>query len=205
MGSERNDSGGGAYVAGTLKGEPCKEFVIQPPPKKGIGTAKSFGAKLTDLDLIEEACAYYISEVSEVLRAQKSCATYVHVFIVTNYHSNVDKQYSNKRTVTLDIPTNDTFKLISAARKALIEIYKPGYRYKKVGVDLTGIIPQEYVQGNLFHQPSKLNNEKLIKTFDAINRKFGKATISSGLVGTRIDQWELIKKRTKPTFYYAMG
>src|SRR5690606_37528480 len=139
-----------------LRGEPCKEFVTQPPPKKGIGTAKSFGIKLPDLERIEEACAYYISEVSEILRAQKSCATYVHVFIVTNYHSNVDRQYSNKRTVTLDIPTNDTFKLISAARKALGEIYKPGYRYKKVGVDLSGIIPQDYVQGNLFHQPSKL-------------------------------------------------
>lgn len=177
-----------------LKGEPCNEFVTQPPPKKGIGTAKSFGIKLPDLERIEEACAYYISEVSEVLRAQKSCATYVQVFIVTNYHSNVDQQYSNSRTITLDIPTNDTFKLISAARKALIEIYKPGYRYKKVGVNLTGIIPQDYVQGNLFHQPSTLNNEKLIKTFDAINRKFGKATISSGLVGTRVNEWELIKK-----------
>lgn len=183
-----------------LRGEPCKEFVTQPPPKKGIGTAKSFGIKLPDLERIEEACAYYISEVSEILRAQKSCATYVHVFIVTNYHSNVDRQYSNKRTVTLDIPTNDTFKLISAARKALGEIYKPGYRYKKVGVDLSGIIPQDYVQGNLFHQPSKLNNGNLIKTFDAINRKFGKATISSGLVGTRVEEWELIKKVRSPRY-----
>lgn len=183
-----------------LKGERCKEFVMLPPPKKGIGTAKSFGVKLTDLGLIEEACAYYISEVSEVLRAQKSCATYVQVFIITNYHSNVDQQYSNSRTITLDIPTNDTFKLISAARKALIEIYKPGYRYKKVGVNLTGIIPQDYVQGNLFHQPSTLNNEKLIKTFDAINRKFGKATISSGLVGTRVEKWELIKKERSPRY-----
>lgn len=188
-----------------LKGEPCKEFVMLPPPKKGIGTAKSFGVKLTDLGLIEEACAYYISEVSEVLRAQKSCATYVQVFIITNYHSNVDQQYSNSRTITLDIPTNDTFKLISAARKALIEIYKPGYRYKKVGVNLTGIIPQDYVQGNLFHQPSTLNNEKLIKTFDAINRKFGKATISSGLVGTRVNEWELIKKERSSRFTTQWG
>lgn len=188
-----------------LRGEPCMEFVTQPPPKKGIGTAKSFGRKLPDLERIEEACAYYISEVSEVLRAQKSCATYVQVFIITNYHSDVDKQYSNSRTVTMEIPTNDTFKLISAARKALVEIYKPGYRYKKVGVNLSGIIPQDYVQGNLFHQPSKLNNEKLIKTFDAINRKFGKATISSGLVGTRIIEWELIKKERSPRYTTQWG
>ncbi len=188
-----------------LKGESCTEFVTQPPPKKGIGTAKSFGIKLPDLERIEEACAYYISEVSEVLRAQKSCATHIQVFIVTNYHSNVDKQYSNSLTITLDIPTNDTFKLISAARKALIAIYKPGYRYKKVGVNLTGIIPQDYIQGNLFHQPSKLNNPRLIETFDAINQKFGKATISSGLVGTRVSEWELIKKERSSRYTTQWG
>lgn len=189
-----------------LRGEPCNEFITQPPPKKGIGTAKSFGVKLSDLERIEEACAYYISEVSEILRAQKSCATFVQVFVMTNYFSNLDKQYSNSRTVTLVVPTNDTFKLISAARKALLAIYKPGYQYKKVGVNLTGIIPQEHVQGNLFHQPlsgrqvSKLNNIELIETFDAINQKFGKATISSGLVGTRVAEWELIKKERSPRY-----
>ena len=188
-----------------LRGEPCNELVTGPPPKKGIGTAKSFGIKLPDLERIEEACAYYISEVSEILRAQKSCATYIQVFIVTNHFSDLDKQYSNSRTVTLEVPTNDTFKLISAARKALVEIYKSGYRYKKVGVNLTGIIPQDYVQGNLFHQPSKLNNNSLIKTFDAINRKFGKATISSGLVGTRVKEWELIKKERSPRYTTQWG
>ncbi len=183
-----------------MQGEPCIEMVGLPKPKKGIGTAKSFGIKLEDLERIEEACSYYISEVSEVLRAQKSCATFLQVFIITNYHSNVDKQYSNSRTVTLEVPTNDTFKLILAGRQALRAIYKSGYRYKKVGVNLSGIIPQEYVQGNLFYQPLKLNKEKMMETVDAINRKFGKSTVFSGLVGTRVNEWELIKKERSPRF-----
>ena len=183
-----------------LRGEPCIEFTETPKPKKGIGTAKSFGKKLEDLTLIEEACAYYISEVSEVLRAQNSCATYIQVFVHTNYHSNVDKQYSNSITVTMPIPTNDTFRLISEARKALHEIYKPGYRYKKVGVNLSGIIPQEYVQGNLFHQPSKLNNRELIQIFDKLNTKYGKSTVASAMTGTRKEKWELIKKERSPRY-----
>ncbi|UAB80372.1 Y-family DNA polymerase [Marixanthomonas sp. SCSIO 43207] len=183
-----------------LRGESCITFTVAPKPKKGIGTAKSFGKKLERLDLIEEACAYYISEVSEVLRAQNSCATYIQVFVHTNYHSNVDKQYANSITVTMPIPTNDTFQLISEARKALHEIYKPGYRYKKVGVNLSGIIPQEYVQGNLFQQPSKLNNKELIKTFDKINKKYGKSTVASAMTGTRKEEWELIKKERSPRY-----
>ncbi len=183
-----------------MRGESCLEFTVIPKPKKGIGTAKSFGQKLRDLGRIEEACAYYISEVSEVLRAQRSCATYVQVFVHTNYHSNVDEQYSNSKTVTMAIPTNDTFALIIEARKALRLIYKPGYRYKKVGVCLSGIIPQEYVQGNLFHQPSGLNKNELIRAFDRINNKYGKSTVSSAMIGTRINEWELIKKERSPRY-----
>lgn len=183
-----------------LRGEPCMEMQEIPSPKKGIGTAKSFGQKLEDLERIEEACAYYISEVSEVLRAQKSCATYVQVFLHTNYHSNVDKQYSNSRTLSVEIPTNDTFELISIARKALLAIYKPGYRYKKVGVNLSGIIPQKYVQGNLFRKPSKINKTELFSLLDSINGKHGKSTVGSAMIGTRISEWELIKKERSPRY-----
>lgn len=176
-----------------LRGESCIEFSILPKKKKAIGTAKSFGIKLKDLERIEEACAYYISEVAEVLRAQKSCATYIQVFVQTNYFSNSDKQYSNSKTVTMPVPTNDTFALIKEARKALHLIYKPGYRYKKVGVNLTGLIPQEYVQGNLF-LPPKLSDKNLIATFDKLNNKFGKCTVASAMIGTRVSEWELVKK-----------
>lgn len=176
-----------------LKGESCIAFAEMPKPKKAVGTAKSFGQKLEDLERIEEACAYYIAEVSEVLRTQKSCATYLQVFVTTNHFSNRDQQYSDSKTVTLPIPTNDPFVLTTEARKALHLIYRKGYRYKKVGVNLTGLIPQEYVQGNLFAQPNP-KSSKVVAVLDAINQKFGKSTVSSGLVGTRISEWELVKR-----------
>ncbi|MEZ4794849.1 MAG: Y-family DNA polymerase [Flavobacteriaceae bacterium] len=183
-----------------LRGEPCMDFTIQPKSKKAIGTAKSFGQKLEDLERMEEACAYYISEVAEVLRTQKSCASYLQVFVHTNYHSKVDRQYSKSIVVTLPVPTNNTFSLIVEARKALQRIYVSGYRYKKVGVNLYGIIPQQFVQGNLFEPPLCAGKSTLMQTVDAINNKFGKSTVSSGLVGTRINEWELIKKERSPRY-----
>ncbi|HEA29389.1 MAG TPA: Y-family DNA polymerase [Leeuwenhoekiella sp.] len=183
-----------------LRGEPCKILDETPKPKKGIGTAKSFGKKLKDLGLIEEACSYYISEVSELMRTQKSCASFVQVYVTTNYHSAIDKQYSNSLTVTLSVPTNNTFILIAEAKKALKALYKPGYSYKKVGVCLSGIIPQGYVQGNLFQQNHKIDNEKLTQTIDILNSKYGKSTVFSGAVGTRVEQWELIKEDRSPRY-----
>lgn len=183
-----------------LQGEQAMQLGEMPKPKKGIGTAKSFGKKLEDLSLIEEACAYYISEVSEVLRSQQSCASYLQVFIHTNYHSNTDKQYANSITVTLPVPTHNTFVLIAEAKKALHAIYKPGYRYKKVGVCLSGIIPQQYVQGNLFIEPLKIDNQKLIHTVDALNEKYGKSKVMSALVGKRKKTWELVKNDRSPRY-----
>lgn len=175
-----------------LRGVSCMELTTFPKPKKAIGTAKSFGQKLEDLERIEEASAYYIMEVSEVLRAQKSCATYLQVYVTTNYHSNKDKQYENSVTVTLPVPTNDTFTLIRAARKALRLIYKSGYRYKKVAVNLTGLIPQDYVQGNLFFSNDD-RFKNIANLLDKMNHKFGKAKVVSAMIGTRIEEWELIK------------
>lgn len=188
-----------------LCGESCIEFATIPQPKKGIGTAKSFGKRLEDLDIIEEACAYYISEVSEVLRAQNSCASYVQVFVHTNYHSKTDRQYSKSCTVTLPVPTNNTFVLVAEARSALRKIYRKGFRYKKVGVNLSGIIPQEYVQGNLFEQPTKISSPVLMQTFDRINNKYGKATVASALTGTRKEEWELIKKQRSSRYTTQWG
>ena len=183
-----------------LRGESCMDMIEIPKPKKGIGTAKSFGRKLESLDLIEEACSYYISEVAEVLRAQKTCAMYLQVFLHTSSFSTYDKQYRNAQTVTLAIPTNNTFTLVKEARKILKAIYKPGYRYKKVGVQLTGIIPEAYVQGNLFETPKTAEHKKLMELFDTLNCKYGKGKVFSGLTGTRMKEWELIKADRSPRF-----
>jgi len=182
-----------------LNGKSCLNIVEMPKPKKGIGTAKSFGKILEDLRLIEEACAYYISEVAEVLRAQQSCANYVQVFLHTNFFSKRDKQYANSITMTLPVATNDTFQLIVAAKDGLYRIYKPGFKYKKVGVCLSGILPESYVQGNLFYLPKKNTNE-LLKIFDKINHKYGKATVYSAQCGSRKKEWQLIQEERGPRY-----
>ncbi|MEX0997428.1 MAG: Y-family DNA polymerase [Flavobacteriaceae bacterium] len=189
----------GLRIWDELNGRPCLGIQELPKPKKGIGTAKSFGKPLEDLSLIEEACAYYISEVAEVLRAQKSCANYINVFLHTNRFSVKDAQYANSITITLPVATNDTLSLIAAAKKALYQIYKPGYRFKKVGVNLLGIIPQEFVQGNLFY-PEKKNVQALMDVFDRLNYKYGKAKVYSALCGNRKKEWQLIQEERGPRY-----
>ena len=133
------------------------------------------------------------------MRNQNCCANYLQIFLQTNYHSERDKQYHKSITVTLEVPTNNTFILNAEGKKALHKIFKPGYRYKKVGVCLSGIVPKEYVQTNLF----ATTDEKigLMEAFDRINQKFGKTTLAPALMDARkVKQWELIKNERSPRY-----
>ncbi|MDO1502001.1 Y-family DNA polymerase [Winogradskyella maritima] len=183
-----------------LNNSPCLDLKTQTDPKKGIGTAKSFGYKLEDFGLIEEACSYYVAEVADLLRQQKSAASQIEVFLTTNYHSEFDNQYHNKIILSLDQPTNSTITLTQIALKGLRRIYRPGYRYKKVGVNLFHLVPDGTIQLGLFEQSKKSEDKGLTKTIDLLNSKFGKNKIKLATVGNREKQWALIKEHRSPRY-----
>lgn len=183
-----------------LNNVPCLQLTSFPNEKKGIGTAKSFGFKLTDLGLIEEACSSYVAEVADLLRQQHSAASKMEVFLQTNQHSAIDKQYYNKIVITLDTPTDSTAKLTKEALKALRKIYKPGYRYKKVGVNLTQLVHKNTIQTNLFNSPHKTESPAITHVMDYLNSKYGKNKIKLATVGNRDKEWALIKEHRSPRY-----
>ena len=188
-----------------LNNIPCLELETEASAKKGIGTAKSFGYKLTDYSLIEEACSYYVAEVADLLRQQKSLASQIEVSLQTNQHSSIDKQYRNKIYMNLDTPTDSTLKLTKEALKGLRQIYKNGYRYKKVGVNLTQLVHQNEVQTNLFANPHKSESECITRVIDNLNSKFGKNKIKVATVGNRTKEWALIKEHRSPRYTTQWG
>ena len=67
-------------------------------------------------------------------------------------------------------------------------------------MNLTGIIPEAYVQGNLFESPKVTEHKKLMELFDELNCKYGKGKVFSALTGTRKQEWELIKEERSPRY-----
>ncbi|WP_052184279.1 Y-family DNA polymerase [Psychroserpens sp. Hel_I_66] len=178
----------------------CLTLNTELTAKKGIGTAKSFGYKLTDYTLIEEACSYYVAEVADLLRQQKSAASQIEIFLQTNYHSNTDKQYHNKIILTLSKPTNSTIALTQKALVGLKAIFKEGYRYKKVGVNLLGLVPETEIQMSLFDTCSKIEGKDITNVIDSLNSKFGKNKVKLATVGNREKEWALIKEHRSPRY-----
>lgn len=183
-----------------LNNESCLQMVSLPQAKQGIGTAKSFGKKLSDYSLIEEACSYYVAEVADLLRQQKSAATQIEISLQTNYFSASDQQYRNRILITLNTPTNSTITLTKEALKGLKKIYRPGFRYKKVGVNLSHLVPDDQIQTSLFEVKSKIEDHEITQVMDALNNKFGKNMVKLGTVGTREKEWALIKEHRSPRY-----
>jgi DNA polymerase V len=167
-----------------LRGQSCIQVEADQPAKKSIISSKSFGYKVTRLVDMKEAVASFIARASEKLREEKEIATFVTVSITTNYFRKDDKQYANSLTLALPQPTHYTPTLIQTALKALDYIYKPGYKYKKATVILTGLLNEDIIQENLFHpvQNSK-KEQQLMSALDNLNHEFGSGTVQFAAQG----------------------
>jgi len=183
-----------------LNDEPCLELKNLPDSKKGIGTAKSFGKRLTDYSLIEEACSYYVAEVADLLRQQKSSAGKIEISLRTNRFSQTDQQYNPHISIVLDKPSNCTIYLTKKSLEGLKKIFKPGFRYKKVGVNLVDLVPDHLIQASLFDDPLHDKHKSITNVIDNINDKFGKNKIKVASVGDREDDWALIKEHRSPRY-----
>ena len=115
------------------------------------------------------------------LRDQNTAAQKLHVFLQTNPHRTQDQQYLRSITLDLAVPCSDNASIIKAALRGLDLIFHPGYNYKKVGIIVMDLVPDNTVQSAMFHSNNLHRVKSLMKTIDDINRTKGKETIRMGI------------------------
>jgi DNA polymerase V len=182
-----------------LKGIPCIQLEDEPPAKKNICVARSFGQLLHKKEDIQEALAHYTSICSRKLRLQDSCTGHINVFIQTNNFRTQDPQYFRSIDVKLPVATNSTAELLHYAMYALDKIYRSGYNFKKVGINLMDLVPMEQVQLGMFDQRNREKDGKLSGMLDRINRRFGKDIVRFARQGYE-RKWRLRQEQLSP-FY----
>jgi len=183
-----------------LNGIVCIELEEMAPPKQQIVSSRSFGVHVTDLESLQESITLYMSRAAEKLRRQHSYAGSVHVFIRTSPFNEKEPYYANALTIPLPSPTDDTFKLVRAALWGLRRIYKLGYRYQKAGVMLSGLVPAEGCQTDLFSPVSRDNKSlNLMAVMDLINCSMGRHTLKLGSEGFR-QPWRMKQGNKSPCY-----
>ena len=187
----------GSRTQKELKGTSCLELELVASAKKGICTSRSFGKMVTEYEILAEAVSNFAAACSLKLRNQKSCANFITVFVLTNRFKD-EPQYNRSKTITLPVASNSSPELIYFAIIGLKKIFASNYRYKKAGVIVTGIIPEEQRQTDLFN-PGNPKMDLLMKTFDKINREYGKNIIKVASQGNG-QRWKLKRERLSPCY-----
>ena len=170
----RTNLGGvvGARLIRELKGIPSKEMEDELVTKKMIATTRMFGSPVGNINDIKEAIATYTSRAAEKLRRQHSAAKVISIFVVTKDQDHMlnFKKYGTITThTTLPAATSFTNELIKPAVQLVDQLYEKGQLYKKAGVMLSGIVPDESIQGNLFLTENKNCERKLMDMIDNVN------------------------------------
>lgn len=164
-----------------LQGTPCIEKEESSAKKQQICTSRSFGYPITAYNNLLEAIASLASLCVVKLRKQKTVAKAVYVFVQTDRFE--EDVYKSSKVVSLSFYTSDTAEIIGYCRQALDSIYLPNLEYKRAGVVLIDIIPEEYVLRDFFDSKDRNKQQRLNQTLDEINKKNGHATVKLAVEG----------------------
>lgn len=183
-----------------LQGVACIPAEEGSPPRKGICSSRSFGCPVAGLGELSEALSEYTGRAAEKLRRQASLATVLQVYLGTNRFK-PEPQYRACCTCRLPAATADTPELIRRACACLRSIYRPGYRYQKTGVFLTGLHSRTYRQPCLFGagQSGAGHRRLLMDAFDRINERWGCGTARFGGGGPG-SRWQMRRAHCTPRY-----
>lgn len=156
-----------------LRGISCLSLALMYESKQNICTSRSFGVVLTNYSPLSEAVSNFAAACAFKLRKQRSVANFVQVFVTTNPFAKNEKQYFNSITITLPVADSDSRVIIKNALMGLSKIYQDGFKYKKAGVIVSGIIPEDEYQLALFSPMPDDKSKKVMQVLDSINHSNG--------------------------------
>ena len=191
----------GARTLMELNEIPCILLEQAPSCPQSIVTSRSFGHPITEVEELREAVISFVSVAAEKLRKQNVEADNLSVFITTGPFDS-QSNYSNNRTIILPRPTSSTPALIEAALRGLKSIYRPGFRYRKAGILLAGIVKHGFKQQDLFSPviPAREDNKPLMAALDKINEKWGRRSIQYGMTAQEEKPWSMQQTRRSPAY-----
>ena len=159
-----------------LEGESVLSLEESRSPKKAIATTRSFEKNITHFEgLKERVCTFSIC-CSEKLRHQKSNCNSIYVFVKSNRHQKNKLQYRNGIVMTLPYGSNSSITISKYAVEGLKKIYKKKIEYKKAGVIVMGLVPNNRTQLNIFEKENP-KHQALMKTLDFIAKKEGPSKV----------------------------
>ena len=187
----------GLRLVHELRGIPCIPLEEIPPAKQQIICSRSFGFFLTELKQVEEAINFYAARAAERMRQQGLVATHIMVFFETSRFNG--PYYAPSKVMELPRATNYTPDIAAATLKAIRQMFRPGFRYRKGGVMLMELSAANGRQLDLLSPRNEPEQDELMKALDRVNAKYGANTLFFAATGIK-KEWQMMRKMKSPHY-----
>jgi len=167
-------------------------------PKKAIATTRTFDNMYTDYETLKERISTFMVSCAEKLRRERSHCNMLMVFIQTNPFRQDLPQYRNNIVVHTQYPTHSSIDLIKYAVQGLSKIFKKGYHYKKAGVIVMGLTPENTKQFTLFNEENP-KHQSVMKAIDNLNKSIGQNKVKFASQDME-RMWKMKQERLSPRY-----
>ena len=174
-------------------------FETKPLPRQRVVRSRSFTNDVYLRDDLLSALTMYAEEAAKVLREEQLMTSRVGIFIFSSRFKLDTQGYIATDAIDLGHYVNDTPAILKCTEQLLNRLFKEGIAYKKAGIVLEDIRPQNEVNGDLFDFENE-KGERLSVVLDKINRKYGKGTISFSAVRRDSDNWKMRRQMKSPSY-----
>lgn len=184
-----------------LNGIPCGGLEV-PETRQSIISSRSFGKMLTEFDTLAMSVSSHATRAAERARGQGLVARRIHVFVRSNPFRADLKQYARSMEYKLVNPTSDSRVITAVAKRCLKKLFMSGIHYKKAGVMLLDLIPENFRQQDIFNPVSEKEIEhgaQLMQVFDRINARFGSRTVRLAAEGYD-NAWKMRAQMCSPAY-----
>ncbi len=177
-----------------LCGVACIPFYDATGHHQQLIYSRLFGTPLSDIESMRHALTGYAAALGRRLRRKHLQATALSVSASTGWHAAGPPHHPNITQGFL-APTDDTEHLVAAAH-ALLPRLRPGTRYARATLALTGLVPRGSAPG--LHPVAQSGVSRVL---DAIHDRYGTEAIGLGHNGLRAPQpWSLRRDMLSPRY-----
>ncbi|MGV0964883.1 Y-family DNA polymerase [Empedobacter falsenii] len=169
--------------------------------KKSIATTRSFERTINKYEDLQERVSTFAVSCAEKLRRENSKCNIISVFVMTNRFDDKHSFVSNTLSTTLEFDSNSSIVLSKAALfllDKLVPVEGKVPDYKKAGVIVSAITPDDQVQMNIFNEESP-KHKALMETMDKLNSYYGDHMLKLASQDIR-RKWKMKQERLSPSY-----
>ena len=162
-----------------LEGKSVLLLEDAPAQKKQIAITRSFEGTISTFDEMKERVGTFATVCAEKLRKQNSCCHSVILYLRIDKHKVERSRYNFYKLETIPFASNSSITISNLAVKLLKDLFQEGEIYKKAGIIVSDIIPENQKQFHLFEEENP-KHQALMKVIDDFHRKTGERKIRLG-------------------------